>query len=62
MRKLFLVAVIALVALGLFAVLGESLPEGSFLRGISDGMRSVGRGIGDAFGGGYGLLPGGGSG
>ncbi len=59
MRKLFLVAFIALVALALFAVLGESLPEGSALRGLSDGIRSVGRGIGNAFGGGYGLLPGG---
>lgn len=60
MRKLFLVVVTALVVLALFAVMGESLPEGSALRGISDGIRSVGRGIGDAFGGGYGLLPGGG--
>ena len=60
MRKFFLVALTALVVVVLFAVFGESLPEGSALRGLSDGIRSVGRGIGDAFGGGYGLLPGGG--
>lgn len=62
MRKLFLVVVVALVFVTLFAVLGQSLPEGTMLRGISDGLRSVGRGIGDSFGGGYGLLPGGGGG
>ncbi len=59
MRKFFLAAFVALVVLGLFAIIGDSLPEGSALRGISDGIRSVGRGIGSAFGGGYGLLPGG---
>ena len=60
MGKVLLVGVIVLVVVALFGMLGESLPEGSALRGISDGIRSVGRGIGDAFGGGYGLLPGGG--
>lgn len=60
MRKFFLVALVTLIVLGLFGLLGESLPEGSALRGLSDGIRSVGRGIGNAFGGGYGLLPGGG--
>lgn len=60
MRKFFLVAMTVLVVLVLFAILGEDLPEGSALRGFSDGIRSVGRGIGNAFGGGYGLLPGGG--
>ena len=60
MGKVLLVGVIALVVVALFGMLGESLPEGSALRGIADAIRSVGRGIGDAFGGGYGLLPGGG--
>lgn len=60
MGKVFLVLLIGLVGLVLFGVLGEGLPDGSFLRGISDGIRAVGRGIGDVFGGGYGLLPGGG--
>ena len=61
MRKFFLVALTALIVVVLFAVFGESLPEGSALRGIADGIRSVGSGIGNAFGGGYGLLPGGGN-
>lgn len=60
MAKVFGAALVVLIAVALFGVLGESLPEGSALRGIADGIRSVGRGIGDAFGGGYGLLPGGG--
>ena len=60
MGKILLVAFVVLVVVALFGMLGESLPEGSALRGISDGIRSVGRGIGDVFGGGYGLLPGGG--
>lgn len=59
MGKVLLVGLVVLVGLVLFAILGESLPDGSMLRGIADGLRSVGRGIGDAFGGGYGLLPGG---
>ena len=57
---MLLLALVVLVVVALFGMLGETLPEGSALRGISDGIRSVGRGIGDAFGGGYGLLPGGG--
>lgn len=60
MGKVLLVGVVVLIVIALFGILGESLPEGSALRGLSDGIRSVGRGIGDAFGGGYGLLPGGG--
>lgn len=55
-----MVTLVVGAGIALFAILGEGLPEGSALRGISDGIRSVGRGIGDAFGGGYGLLPGGG--
>lgn len=60
MGKMLLVVLVVLVVVALFGILGESLPEGSALRGIADGIRSVGRGIGDVFGGGYGLLPGGG--
>lgn len=60
MGKVLVVALVILLAVAMFGVLGGSLPEGSALRGIADGIRSVGRGIGDAFGGGYGLLPGGG--
>ena len=60
MRKFFLVVLTVLVVVVLIAVFGDSLPEGSALRGLADGIRSVGRGIGNAFGGGYGLLPGGG--
>lgn len=59
MGKMLLIALVVLVAVALFGILGESLPEGGALRGISDGIRSIGRGIGDVFGGGYGLLPGG---
>lgn len=60
MGKLLLTALVVLVVLVLFGMLGESLPEGSALRGMSDAIRSVGRGIGDVFGGGYGQLPAGG--
>ncbi len=58
MGKVVLVVLVVLVVVALFGMLGGSLPEGNALRGISDGIRSVGRGIGDVFGGGYGLLPG----
>ncbi len=57
MGKVVLVVLVVLVVVALFGMLGGSLPEGNAL-GISDGIRSVGRGIGDVFGGGYGLLPG----
>ena len=56
MKRFFAVAVVALFALALFAVLGESLPEGSMLRGVSDSLRSVGDSIARGFGGGYGEL------
>lgn len=60
MGKILLVLFVVFLGVALFGILGESLPEGSALRGISDGIRSVGSGIGNVFGGGYGSLSGGG--
>lgn len=58
MGKMLGVLTMALIVITLFAVLGESLPDDSALRGLSDSIRGVGRGIGKSFGGGYGMLPG----
>jgi len=57
MGKAFLVLLVLLIGVVLFALMGDTLPEGSFLRGISDSLRSIGRSIGDGFGGGYRPLP-----
>jgi hypothetical protein len=57
MRRLFTALVIALIAIVTFAFAGTSLPEGNPLRGVAEGLRSIGSDIADGFGGGYGELP-----
>jgi len=60
MGKLLLVIAVVLIGLTLFGLLGESLPQGTTLRGIADSIRGVGGAMGDMFGdmfgGGYGAV------
>ncbi len=56
MRRLFGLLAIAVLVVVVFALLGDSLPEGP-LRDAAEGIRAFGRGLGSGFGGGYGELP-----
>jgi hypothetical protein len=56
MGKMVTVVFVVLLGVVVFALMSESFPDGSALRGMADGIRSVGRGFGDMFGGGYGAV------
>ncbi len=51
MRKLFAVAFLILIGIALFAFAGSVFPEGSALNNLSDGIRTVVKGIGDSISG-----------
>ncbi len=53
MAKFIAVVFFVLVAVALFAFMGDLFPEGSTLRAMADGLRQV---AGDMFGGGYGAV------
>lgn len=57
MFSLMMVVVVALVIA--LALVGGTLPEGSPLKDVTQGMRDVGRAIADGFGGGYRPMTGG---
>lgn len=59
MRKLSLVVVVVTALVIGLALVGGTLPEGSPLRELTQGMRDVGRAIADGFGGGYRPMTGG---
>ncbi|MGH3650342.1 MAG: hypothetical protein ACRDU9_06485 [Acidimicrobiia bacterium] len=56
MGKMVTVVFVVLIGVVVFALMRDSFPDGGALRGMADGVRSVGRGIGDMFGGGYGAV------
>lgn len=56
MRRLFLLLLVASVVVVALAAAGPALPDGNFLKGVSDTLRGVGQAIARGFGGGYGEL------
>lgn len=59
MGRFILVVVVVVVVLVVLAVVGDTLPAGNPLHDATEGLRSVGRSLGDSFGGGYGPVTGG---
>ncbi|NND01868.1 MAG: hypothetical protein HKN91_03700 [Acidimicrobiia bacterium] len=52
-RRIFLIAALIAVVVGVVAVFGGTLPEGNPLRDATQSMRNFGRAVADSFGGGY---------